>query len=275
MFQELGYKPTLAWARGSMGEMGPQQGDLTFALRCYEESLSLYREAGHTNGTAWMLYRLGSIALHEGESQSAAELFVESLTLRNQVGNLEGLAEAMDGLAGVASADRRPERAVRLFAAAEALRKSRQIPLRPLFREPVDRFLPVARAQLDPKLFAAAWAEGQAMTSEEAMEYALTDRLPSRQGTGASATARLPRRALEEFAGLTAREREVAILIAQGKSNRAIAEALVVQVKTVEVHVTHILGKLGFTSRAQIAGWSVGNGLAAPPQDTDQHMREE
>lgn len=56
--------------------------------------------------------------------------------------------------------------------------------------------------------------------------------------------------------GLTARERQVAILIAQGKSNRAIAEQLVVSERTVESHVTNMLGKLGFTSRAQIATWT-------------------
>jgi DNA-binding CsgD family transcriptional regulator len=65
------------------------------------------------------------------------------------------------------------------------------------------------------------------------------------------------RRALKEtFNGLTAREREVAALIAQGKSNRAIAEALVVSERTAETHVGNILNKLHFSSRAQIATWA-------------------
>jgi DNA-binding CsgD family transcriptional regulator len=65
---------------------------------------------------------------------------------------------------------------------------------------------------------------------------------------------------------LTAREREVAALIAQGKSNRETADALVVGIKAVEAHVGRILTKLGFTSRAQIAAWAVDKGLAPPPQ---------
>ena len=65
----------------------------------------------------------------------------------------------------------------------------------------------------------------------------------------------------EEFGGLTAREREVAALIAQGNSNREIAEHLVVSERTVESHVTNILSKLGFPSRASIAVWAVGKGL--------------
>jgi tetratricopeptide (TPR) repeat protein/DNA-binding CsgD family transcriptional regulator len=71
-----------------------------------------------------------------------------------------------------------------------------------------------------------------------------------------------PRRVSKEaFGGLTEREREVAILIAKGKSNREIAEWLVVGNRTVEVHVSNILSKLGFTSRAQIAVWAYEKGL--------------
>jgi DNA-binding CsgD family transcriptional regulator len=65
----------------------------------------------------------------------------------------------------------------------------------------------------------------------------------------------------EQFGGLTEREREVATLIAQGKTSREIAERLVVSERTAEVHVSNILGKLGFTSRAQIAAWAVEKGL--------------
>ncbi len=67
--------------------------------------------------------------------------------------------------------------------------------------------------------------------------------------------------AKEAFGGLTEREREVVALIAQGKSNREIADELVVSYRTVETHVGTILSKLGFTSRAQIAVWAVEIGL--------------
>jgi DNA-binding NarL/FixJ family response regulator len=73
---------------------------------------------------------------------------------------------------------------------------------------------------------------------------------------------------------LTTREREVAAQIAQGKSNQAIAAELFVGLKTVEARVTRILAKLGFTSRAQIAGRAVGKGLATAPSDLDTLARE-
>jgi len=65
----------------------------------------------------------------------------------------------------------------------------------------------------------------------------------------------------EKFGGLTAREREVAGFLSQGKSNREIAEELVLSERTVESHVGNILTKLGFDSRAQIAVWAVEKGL--------------
>ena len=67
-----------------------------------------------------------------------------------------------------------------------------------------------------------------------------------------------------EVGGLTARERDVAGLIARGMSNRDIAEALVITEATTEVHVKHILGKLGFRSRSQVAVWAVERGLRHP-----------
>jgi DNA-binding NarL/FixJ family response regulator len=69
------------------------------------------------------------------------------------------------------------------------------------------------------------------------------------------------RLAKEVFGGLTPREREVAALIAEGKYNREIAEALVISERTVETHVSNIFLKLGFSSRAQIAAWVVEQGV--------------
>jgi DNA-binding CsgD family transcriptional regulator/tetratricopeptide (TPR) repeat protein len=69
------------------------------------------------------------------------------------------------------------------------------------------------------------------------------------------------RREAETFGGLTPRERDVARLVAEGKSNREIAGTLVLSERTVENHVSNILMKLGFDSRAQVAVWAVETGL--------------
>jgi DNA-binding NarL/FixJ family response regulator len=77
-----------------------------------------------------------------------------------------------------------------------------------------------------------------------------------------------PRRAAKQaFDGLTAREREVAMLIVQGRSNREIGEEMVVSERTVEKHVENILARLSFSPRAQIAAWAVEKALIARAQD--------
>ncbi len=63
---------------------------------------------------------------------------------------------------------------------------------------------------------------------------------------------------------LTPRERQVIGLIARGHSNRAIAKALVITERTAEIHVGNILGKLGFSSRTQVAAYAVAQGLLGP-----------
>jgi DNA-binding NarL/FixJ family response regulator len=65
----------------------------------------------------------------------------------------------------------------------------------------------------------------------------------------------------QAYSGLSAREREVAVLIAQGKSNREIADMLVLSERTIESHVSSILLKLDCTSRTQIAAWAIEKGL--------------
>jgi DNA-binding CsgD family transcriptional regulator/tetratricopeptide (TPR) repeat protein len=93
-------------------------------------------------------------------------------------------------------------------------------------------------------------------------ERAARDSLPGEKPGRPYKAAGRAREIKRAFGGLTAREREVAALVSQGKTSREIAGILVVQERTAEVHVSNILGKLGFTSRAQIAAWVVEVGLA-------------
>jgi non-specific serine/threonine protein kinase len=114
--------------------------------------------------------------------------------------------------------------------------------------------------------FATIWAEGRAMTVDQAIQYALA--LPTMtestavQDDDPNVLQQTVHPHLEE---LTPREREVVVLIAQGKSNRAIAQALVISEKTAERHVANILSKLGFHSRTQIAAWAVEKGASSMP----------
>jgi ATP/maltotriose-dependent transcriptional regulator MalT len=119
-------------------------------------------------------------------------------------------------------------------------------------------------------------AGGFARTIVEELAATLDDALLRegfRKGAAArfSAVPALSQRAAAKraFGGLTAREREVATLIAQGKSNRGIADELVLSERTVAKHVENILSKLGFASRAQIAAWLAGKGSPTHAQPAD------
>jgi DNA-binding NarL/FixJ family response regulator len=118
-----------------------------------------------------------------------------------------------------------------------------------LLEEPDDAAWSEAREHVD-----IAIAELRVMHMQPALERALALR-----ETLAPAVARAAAR--QSASGtLTAREREIASLVADGLSNRDIAEKLVISEGTVEVHVKHILGKLGFSSRTQVAGWFARQG---------------
>ncbi|MGI8688110.1 MAG: response regulator transcription factor [Thermomicrobiales bacterium] len=67
--------------------------------------------------------------------------------------------------------------------------------------------------------------------------------------------------AMPPFGGLSAREREIVAMLVTGKTNRRIAEELFIVEKTVELHLTHSMRKLGLHTRAELAVWAVNNGL--------------
>jgi len=108
------------------------------------------------------------------------------------------------------------------------------------------------RSALGEDGWSAAWVAGKAMTQERAFEYALSSPDPAtrRLTTLQEASTEAP------TAALTRREREIAGLVAQGLTNRQIAEQLVLSVRTVDVHSSNIMRKLGLHSRAQVAAWA-------------------
>jgi non-specific serine/threonine protein kinase len=112
-------------------------------------------------------------------------------------------------------------------------------------------YLALARAALTEAEFEAEQAVGRTFSLEQAIDYART--LPLQP----AATPAIG----EKSHDLTVRQREVAALIAQGKSNAEIADELVVSKRTVEKHIANILSTLGFTIRAQIVRWAIETGV--------------
>ena len=109
----------------------------------------------------------------QGNAPLATKHFTEALVSCRDLGDRTGTAWCLAGLAGVAALDEEPERAARLWAAAEALRQSIGAREAPASRATRERLIAQAREQLGEAAFAAAWAEGQKMTMEEAIAEAL------------------------------------------------------------------------------------------------------
>jgi non-specific serine/threonine protein kinase len=155
--------------------------------------------------------------------------------------------------------------AARLFAAAETLREATGIILHPWYRPAYERDRAILRKRLGGDTLAQAWAEGRAMSLEQAADYALAITEPPGPEL-AAAEAVLPHPAPaptpEPASGrLSPREQEVAALVARGLTNRQIGERLTLSERTVDTHVRNILGKLELVSRAQIAAWAVEHRL--------------
>jgi DNA-binding CsgD family transcriptional regulator len=112
-----------------------------------------------------------------------------------------------------------------------------------------------ARLRIGDRAYQEAWEAGKRMRPEEAR--AEVDRvLIAAERTGSRT---LPER---DGSQLTPRERDVLRLLVEGRSNPEIADALFISPRTAETHVTHILAKLGATTRAEAAAHAVRAGLA-------------
>jgi predicted ATPase/DNA-binding NarL/FixJ family response regulator len=156
------------------------------------------------------------------------------------------VALALETLAWTAADAGEHLHAAHVFGAAAAVRETIGSRLSGLAHLSVhhDRCEHAARSALGDDKFEAAHRSGVRMREREAISYAATLRRP---GAAKRRPAARPQ--------LTSREREIADLVARGLSNQEIAGSLVIARRTAETHVGHILTKLGFTARAQIAAW--------------------
>ncbi len=221
------------------------------AQTAYEHSAALMRELGATRDLASVLQNLGHTCVHLGDVERANALFTESMAAHQAQQNAVGMAEGLIGYAALAVVRGSPAAGARLLAAAVAIGAQRARPMWAATRREYEQYLAHVRARLTKAEFQAEQTAGQALSLEQAVEYAQNLPRISRSTS-----------AIKEMSdGLTEREREVAALIARGKSNGEIASELILSKRTVEKHIANILSKLALTSRAQIVRWALDHGL--------------
>jgi non-specific serine/threonine protein kinase len=266
--RELGLKAHSAKTLNNLGELARLQGDYERASTIFEESLALFREENVQSAIPTLLLNLGMIARLQNKYDRAIEFYEESLTLSKVRNDKEAMASCFVGIAAIIVSRDQPDttrrasalHAATLLGVAEDMVASIGSGWEPIMYAEFDKAMAATRKQLGEAAFEVARAEGREMTLEQAIAYAHS--LPSSGRPGITHVPPARQAIPDRYGGLTARERGVATLIAQGKSNREIADTLLLGERTIESHVGNILAKLGFTSRAQIAAWVAEKGLA-------------
>jgi predicted ATPase/DNA-binding SARP family transcriptional activator/DNA-binding CsgD family transcriptional regulator len=245
-------KFALAIALAGLGLVAHTQKDYAAARSILKECTETCRKTGDRWLLSLPFRHLGYMELREGNYDRATALFKEGLSALWGSKEKWFVGRTVETLAIAAAMQGDCGRATRLFGAGGAFREVVGASVQEFYRSDYDHGVAAARAGLDEQRFALLWAEGRALSIEQAIEYALG------QGKPPPATTPAPLQSSADGTMgdiLTAREQEVAMLVSRGLSNRQIAEELVVSERTVGTHVSRILKKLNLRSRTQIVAW--------------------
>jgi DNA-binding CsgD family transcriptional regulator/Tfp pilus assembly protein PilF len=235
----------------SMGYIELAWGNQERASESFEKALTLGRELEHEWTVSLGLSGLGLTANLQGDPERAKTLLKDSLAIYLQLERKAEPAEYMEGLAEAAGALGQDVRAARLWGAAATIRRADRpwSPTERLLHEPL---LATARSRMNEAVWESAFAEGEAMNIQEAVEYALSE-----EDDAAISTSQAPDESVDltQQPALAHRKEEVAALVARGLTNRQIATELMISEHTAATHVRRILKKLGLQSRSQIGLW--------------------
>lgn len=298
--RELGDDRGAAWSTYGLAAVALAEGDLVQAEALGQACLRAFEARAERDGIAQALVHLGRVALARGRHEEAERLQGDALHLRRQLqepvmiasslrelavitqeagageravgfyqqslegferaGDPLGVARCLEGLAVLAAEDGQAEQAARLLGAAGALLDRIGVVQWPGWfpaevpPERLARARAAAEEQLGLDAVGRAAAAGAALPLSVVVAEAMGVRV--RRGVVQAGPPRAE--------PLTPRELEVAGLVALGLSNREIARRLYISEHTAATHVQHILGKLDFSSRAQIATWAAERGLKPP-----------
>ncbi len=210
-------------------------GDLAAARRWADDTVAV------TIGNYQMnaLVARSHVAMAQGESDQAERDSHDALALAADTGAFLHVPEALEVLGRSASDEDNHRHAARLFSAATAIRAATGVVRWPVYSIGYDDAVAATREVLGQKDFDAAWAEGAALPTVEAIAYA-------QRGRGER------KRPASGWESLTPTENNVVRLVAEGLGNKDIGARLFISPRTVQTHLTHVYAKLGLESRMQL-----------------------
>ena len=221
------------------------EGDFETLKVVATEGARLSREVGDLYALHMMNLNLGGAALFSGDPDESKARYSEALRIAYQIDDRIGQFYLLAALAFHATTDGRAKTGARLLGASETIRIGAGATVMPVMSPLVTQAEESAVTVLGRQKFDAEFSAGKSLSRDSAVRLALgeADDAPAAPADG-------------EQAGLLAkREVDVARLIADGLSNKQIGARLFISERTVDSHVRSILNKLGFNTRAQIAGW--------------------
>jgi DNA-binding CsgD family transcriptional regulator len=222
----------------SVAEAALARGDLAAARRLADEAVSGTTAAPFQATLA--LTARARVAIAEGEPANAERDAYDALGHAVRVEAYLGIPDILECLAEVARQADSHQEAARLLGAAQAIRERMCAVRFKLYDAGHEASVAALRDAMGDNDFDSAWAEGAALSIEEAIAYA-------QRGHGER------KRPNSGWASLTPAERDVVRLVSEGLGNNDIATRLFVSPRTVQSHLTHVYAKLGLTSRLQLA----------------------
>jgi DNA-binding CsgD family transcriptional regulator len=212
------------------------RGDLTAARRLADEAVAA------TTGLhlSVALTTRAGVAIAQGEPEQADRDAHDTLATAASTGAYIAVPDPLECLAALAVGAGSYHEAARLYGAAESIRERMAQVRFKIFDAFVEFSVATLRDAMGEKDFESAWAEGTALSTDEAIAY-------TQRGRGER------KRPSSGWASLTPTERDVVRLVSEGLANNDIATRLFVSPRTVQTHLTHVYSKLGLTSRVQLA----------------------
>jgi DNA-binding CsgD family transcriptional regulator len=244
---------SLALALSLLGLVARARGDLEGADASLAEAERLWQARGGAWGLAVTNLGQAMIALDRQDAVRAAALCRASLDMRLAERDVWGLCQCLIIAAALMHLQGESGAAVRILGAEAATREASGGSLSPGLRQTLDDLLPATRAALGTTGFQSAWDAGAAIGAIDIAAEAMTFLASVTEAPGAPPAAAV--------LGLTPRERDVLRLLAAGKTDREIAEALFISRYTAMKHVANILGKLDVNTRTAAAAAAFEHGL--------------
>ncbi|HVH65651.1 MAG TPA: LuxR C-terminal-related transcriptional regulator, partial [Candidatus Acidoferrum sp.] len=219
-------------------------GDIETVRAAAAEGVRLGRAVGDLYSLEMMLLNLGSTAFASGDFNEAGRLYREALLIARRIDDRVAEYALLDQLGCLAAAAGQARIAAQLIGAAETVRRQAGANLIAFLVPVIAQAEQAAVAAIGRARFDAEVEAGRQLERIDAIRLALGESPPTPTKPPDS-----------EVDVLGKREADVARLVAEGLSNKQIGSRLFISERTVDSHVRSILNKLGFSSRAQIAGW--------------------